>query len=187
MYEEIRNALFRVIPFLLAILVIRNAIQRNKFSKEDLHLRKPINFMHFFTWWLLFLLLIILIEISLYSVNLLEASPWKHNIPSSIIQITGIVILAPVAEELLFRGILLFKLEQWKVKRIRAIMIQAIAFTAMHSFAYENTLSSNIGIIQTFADACIYAYAKYNSQSIYTPIAMHATGNLIAILERFIL
>jgi membrane protease YdiL (CAAX protease family) len=138
-------------------------------------------------WWGLFLIFILATEICLYRIGLLDVTPWNHDLSSSIIRVLGIVILAPIAEELLFRGILLHKLEQWKIKRFTSILIQAAAFVGLHSFAYENTLSSNIGIAQSFIDAVIYALAKYNSKSIYTPIAMHATGNLIAILERFIL
>lgn len=187
MSAEISSALLKTIPFLIAIVAIRFAITRSKFSKSDLYLSAPKSIQHFLIWWALFFLFILTTEFILFRIGLLEVSPWNHNLPSSIIRILGIVVLAPIAEELLFRGILLFKLEQWKIKRFTSILIQAGAFVGLHSFSYENTLSSNIGIAQTFADAIIYALAKYNSKSIYTPIAMHATGNLIAILERFIM
>jgi len=99
----------------------------------------------------------------------------------------GAVVLAPVAEELIFRGIFLNKLLEWKVNKHLAISILSLLFVAMHSFTYENTLSSNISIAQTFIDASLFSYARLYTNSLYTPMAMHATGNLIATLERFIL
>ena len=133
------------------------------------------------------MLFIIATELTLFKTGLLEVTHWNHNLPSSLIRILGIVVLAPVSEELLFRGLFLHKLIQWKLNKHIAVLIQALVFVILHSFAYENTLSSNTGIVQGFLDACIYAYARFYTKSIYTSIVMHSTGNLIAVLEQFIL
>jgi len=37
--------------------------------------------------------------------------------------------------------------------------------------------------VQAFIDACLFAYARRHTGSIYTPIAMHMTGNTIAVIE----
>ena len=67
-----------------------------------------------------------------------------------------------------------------------AIFIQACFFVLLHNFTYQNSLSSNIGIVQSLIEASLFAYAKYHTKSIYTPITMHMTGNFIATFERFI-
>ena len=119
--------------------------------------------------------------------EILEIDKWNHTLIPSAIRIVGAVILAPITEELFFRGIFLHKLVGWKLNKHLAIFIQSCIFVSFHAFAYQNNLASNIGIVQTFVDATLFGYAKYQTKSIYTPIAMHMTGNLIATLERFIL
>ncbi len=187
MNTEIKYALLKVIPFLIILFFIKLAIRRKRFSSNDLFIQRPVTYRQSLIWWGLYLLFIILTELLLFKTGILELTHWKHNLISSIIIITGIIILAPVAEELVFRGLFLYKLTQWKINKHLAILIQASVFVMLHSFVYKNTLSSNVGIVQVFIDAILYAYAKYNTKSIYTPIAMHSTGNLIAILEHFIL
>jgi membrane protease YdiL (CAAX protease family) len=172
---------------LAVIIAMRVAIKRGRINGQDLCIQPPVSYRNLFIWWGLFLLFIIITELTLFQTGHLEVNNWNHNLPSSIIRIFGIVILAPISEELLFRGLFLHKLTQWKLNKHIAVLIQALVFVLLHSFAYENSLSSNIGIVQGFLDACIYAYARFNTKSIYTSIAMHSTGNLIAVLEQFIL
>jgi uncharacterized protein len=97
------------------------------------------------------------------------------------------VVLAPIAEEMVFRALLLHKLKQWKVNHYVAIFLQAVIFVALHSAAFQFTLSGNIGKAQIFTDAILFALAMYHTKSVYTPMVMHATGNAVAVLEQFIL
>jgi membrane protease YdiL (CAAX protease family) len=64
--------------------------------------------------------------------------------------------------------------------------LQAVLFVLLHNFAYENTVSSNIGIVQALIDASLFGYARYYTKSLYTPMLMHALGNAVAVFERFI-
>ena len=116
---------------------------------------------------------------------LLEITPWNHPLFASIIRIAGAVILAPIAEEFIFRGLFLNMLIKRKLNLHLAIFMQAVVFVLLHNFTYQNSLSSNIGIVQSLADAMLFGYAKYYTKSIFTPMAMHITGNAIATLERF--
>ncbi len=185
--DEVTTALIRVLPFVAILLVIRLRLKQGKFTKETLALQKPKSNSTFLLWYVGFLVFILLTEFTLYHFGLLETSKWKHGLLPSVIRIAGMVVLAPVAEELLFRGIFLNKLLHWKLNKHVSVFVQSILFVVLHSFAYENTLSSNIGIAQSFIDATIYAYARFSTQSIYTPMAMHATGNLTATLEMLFL
>lgn len=187
MNEEIKAAIIRVLPFVVLLTVFSIRVRQKKFNTAELGLQKPVSLIRSVWCWSAFLLFILASEFTLYHLGLLEADKWNHTLLPSVIRITGAVILAPIAEEILFRGILLNKLMQWKGNMHVAIFVQAVLFVMVHSFTYENTLSSNIGIAQTFIDAAIYGYARFYTQSIYTPMAMHSTGNLIATLERFIL
>lgn len=187
MSTEITSAILRVAPFLIVIVGLRIGIKRQRVTTQDLGMQPPVSYGKFFAWWSLFTLFIIVTELIFFRTGLLEVTHWHHDPPSSFIRIFGIVILAPVTEELLFRGLFLQKLIQWKINKHISVLIQAFIFVLLHSFTYQNTLSSNIGIAQGFLDACLYAYARFSTQSIYTPMAMHATGNLTAVIEQFIL
>ncbi|MEP7128034.1 MAG: CPBP family intramembrane glutamic endopeptidase [Chitinophagales bacterium] len=187
MNEELLSALIRISPFIILMLVIYIFIRLKRFNSSDIYLQKPNSWSRFAVCYFSFLLFILITEITLYRFGLLEVTHWHHTFIPSVIRITGAVILAPVAEELFFRGLILYRLEKLKMNRHAAILLQAGLFVLAHNFAYENTMQSNIGVVQSFADATLYAYAKYQTKSLFTPIAMHMTGNLIATLEQFIL
>ena len=186
MNEEIRSALIRVAPFVIILVGLFIATKREKIDRAvDLGLQKPNSMTHFFFWTFGFLGFILLTEIFLFKLGILEIEKWNHPFFPSTIRIVGAVILAPISEELIFRGLLLSKLSK-KVNMHLSILIQACFFVLLHNFAYQNTLSSNIGIVQTLIDASLFGYARHYTKSIYTPITMHITGNFIATLERFI-
>jgi hypothetical protein len=188
MNNELVRSVIRILPFIILLIVVAVRIRQGKLTKQELYIQKPQPIYRFFIWFLAFLAFMLCTEFVLYKNGLLESNPWNHTLPSSILRITGMIILAPIAEELLFRGILLGKLTQNnRVNFHLAVLIQALLFVALHNFTYDGTVYSNIGLAQSLIDAVLYAYAKQHTKSIYTPIAMHMSGNLIATLERFIL
>ena len=187
MNTEIKLALLRTLPFWIVIAIIFFLIKRKKINSVELDLRKPISVNSYLLWIFAFLGLIIIEELLLNNFNLLEVSHWNHTFFPSIILIVGAVIIAPIAEELMFRGLILNVLRKKKINLHVSIVIQTIIFVALHNFTYQNTMSSNIGIVQSFADGMLFAYARIYTKSLLTPITMHIFGNAIAILERFIL
>jgi membrane protease YdiL (CAAX protease family) len=96
------------------------------------------------------------------------------------------VLLAPVAEELLFRGIFLNLLLRWLKNPHAAIAIQALVFVAFHSLSWPIDFTAGVAMAQRFIDACLFAYARRHTDSIFVPIAMHMTGNLVSVVEQLI-
>ena len=186
MHDELRSAVLRTLPFLVVILVVAILIGRRKIRSQDIDLKKPDHLGSYLLWTVGFLVYALLIEFLLYARGILEISPWEHSLTPSILLIFGAVVLAPIAEELLFRGLILNVLIKKIGNKHIAILVQALFFVLLHNFTYENTLSSNIGIVQSALDAVLFAYARQYTRSIFTPITMHMSGNAIAILERFI-
>lgn len=186
MHDELRSALLRTLPFLVVILVLSLLIARRKVRAQDLDLKKPDSFAAYLIWTVGFLLYALIIEFLLDAKGILEVSKWDHSLTPSIILIFGAVVLAPIAEELLFRGLILNVLIKKIGNKHVAILVQALFFVLLHNFTYQNTLSSNIGIVQSSIDAVLFGYARQYTRSIFTPITMHMSGNAIAILERFI-
>jgi membrane protease YdiL (CAAX protease family) len=187
MTPDIQNALLKTVAFIIVPVAFWIAIKRKRLEARELALQAPVSYGKFLTWWLLFLLYILVTEFSLFRAGYLEVTHKTFELPVSLIRIAGIVVFAPLAKELLFRGLVISKLTQRGLNRHAAIATQALIFTFLHAFAFDNTLASNLGIAQTLIDACFFAYARFNTQSILTPIAMHATGNLIAVLEQFMI
>ena len=187
MFEELRSALLRTLPFLIVICVVLIGIKRKKINPQDIDLKDSFRIRPFLFWTVGFLLYTLLTELTLNCFGLLSVNSWNHSLYPSLILIGGAVILAPIAEEFMFRGFVLNAMTKKKVNVHLAIFIQAVFFVLLHNFTYENTLSSNIGIAQSLIDATLFGYARKYTKSLYTPIAMHMSGNLIAVLERFIL
>ena len=185
--SEILKVLIRILPFLVIILVIKFRIKQKKITKEELDLQLPNSYSNYFIWCISFLLFILITEYILYKNGLLEVGKQNFNLIPSIIKVIGMVLIAPIAEELIYRGLFLNKLISLKLNKHISTFIIAIIFVLVHSFTFDNTLTSKIGIAQTFIDASLFSYARFSTKSIYTPITMHITGNLIATLEIFLL
>jgi membrane protease YdiL (CAAX protease family) len=186
MSDDIRSAFLRVFPFALVLLILYFLFRKKKLDPYELDLRRPRSVQQYFGWTAGFLIFILAEEFIFFRAGLLEVDRWNHGLLSSLIRIPGAVVLAPVAEEFLFRGLILNALVKRNVNPHLAIFIQACFFLVCHQPVYENTFSSYSGIFQCLLDATLFGYARRYTGSIYTPITMHMTGNAIAVGERFI-
>jgi len=134
------------------VVVIAVLIKKKKIDPLEIDLQKPVFAGRFFACVMAFAAYTLLTEFVLYKMELLQVDAWKKSLLPSIIQIVGIVILAPIAEELLFRGLVLSKLIKAGVNKHLAILIISALFVALHNFSYQNTMPSNIGIVLGFVD-----------------------------------
>jgi hypothetical protein len=89
----------------------------------------------------------------------------------------ALMVMAPLAEEIFFRGFLFKGIESSKLGPAGAIIITALAWSVMH-------LQYDIyGIAGLFVGGLLLGFARLRSNSIYPPIVMHALQNLIATIE----
>ena len=95
----------------------------------------------------------------------------------------GTAVLVPVAEELLYRGLIFNGL--YNKNRLMAYLVSTLAFSVLHVYGYADTLSP----IQLFlslleyipAGLCLaWSYAK--TDTIVTPIFIHMIVNSTAVL-----
>lgn len=84
-----------------------------------------------------------------------------------------IVVVAPVVEELLFRGLILFSGQELETTWLRVI-ISAILFGAIHNPTNIQSIYSYVGM------GLIFSYAAKRTQSIEAPIIYHVLNNLLA-------
>ncbi|WP_300567023.1 CPBP family intramembrane glutamic endopeptidase [Flavobacterium sp.] len=181
----ILKSLIKVLPFVFALIAIFFAIKKGKIKPNEIDLVKPQSYTKIFLWIGLFFAYSLTTEILLLKYNVYSIKPWDYDITTSIIRVVGAVLLAPIVEEIIFRGVFLNLLSQ-KWNRTLGVLLQALFFVLLHSFAYENTTESNIGIAVSFTDAILFAIARYHTKSLYTNIGMHMSGNFIAMFERIL-
>lgn len=84
------------------------------------------------------------------------------------------IILAPLYEEILFRGFMFKGIENSRLGPIGALLITSLAWSMLH-IQYDFLI---IGTI--FAGGLLLGWARLKTNSIYIPIVMHALQNLLA-------
>ena len=94
-----------------------------------------------------------------------------------ILAFATLVVLAPIAEEVLFRGYLLAKLRRY-VPLWLAVLVTSIVFGAFHG-AWNLALD-------TFALSIILCILRIKTNSLWAPILLHMTKNAIAFYLLFI-
>ncbi|NBW39260.1 MAG: hypothetical protein EBR30_30415, partial [Cytophagia bacterium] len=102
MIKELLFTLIRILPFATIILITYLVSRRNQRFRQDLVVQKPIALNHYLLWTISFLFFIAIVELSMYHFGLLELDGWHHTLYPTLLRILGIVILAPIAEELMF-------------------------------------------------------------------------------------
>jgi len=89
----------------------------------------------------------------------------------------GIIVASPLSEEVFFRGFLFKGILHSKLGAAGAILLTSLAWTSLH---YQYDL---YGMATVMAVGLLLGFARLRTNSVYTPIAMHALMNLIAAME----
>lgn len=93
----------------------------------------------------------------------------------------AIVVMAPVFEEVFFRGFMFAGLERSKLGGLGAIVVTAFAWAAIH-VQYDL-----YGMATIFVLGLLFGAARLKAGSVLLTIGLHATVNLIASLELVLL
>ncbi|MBD7913542.1 CPBP family intramembrane metalloprotease [Clostridium sp. Sa3CUN1] len=97
---------------------------------------------------------------------------------SIILSIITVGIVAPIAEEFLFRGVVYNTLNR-KISVRWTIIIQAILFGVFHGNLIQGSYATLLGVI--------FGYVTYKTKSLWPAIIMHMTNNLVATMAPYIL
>ncbi len=90
-----------------------------------------------------------------------------HYLVANLISFCSVVLIGPVSEEFLFRGLLLGRWAmKWNVQR--AILASSAAFGLLHT-----------NVFGTFFVGCVLAVLYIRTRSLLAPIVVHATNNCI--------
>jgi hypothetical protein len=86
-----------------------------------------------------------------------------------------VAVAAPIFEELVFRGFMYSGFER-SLGALPAVLLTSAIFTMMH-FQYNY-----YELLHIFVLGLVLAWARMRTQSLWTPIAMHAVNNGLAIM-----
>lgn len=111
---------------------------------------------------------------------MLEIKAANDSLTMTILIIMTICLVAPVIEELVFRGWLYSKLAQTKLGNIGALMLSAMLFTAVHT-QYEHSVT----LVMIFFLGLFLGYVRYKSNNISYSIAIHILFNSLSTLMLF--
>ncbi len=89
----------------------------------------------------------------------------------------GAVILAPLAEEVFFRGLLQSMVRRYTTGAWPAIIISSVVFAAMHWHTPQN-------IVSLLALGIVLGYSYEYTGRLYRPILIHALFNAVAVADR---
>lgn len=94
----------------------------------------------------------------------------------------GTILLAPMTEELFFRGLIFRGL--YGKNKILAYSVSSAAFCIIHLLSYIGSYSPVdflVGFIQYLPAGVVFCYAYQKADSIYAPILIHMINNAIGI------
>lgn len=89
----------------------------------------------------------------------------------------AVVVLAPISEEIFFRGFMFPGLSQSNWGPIGAILLSSILWAVIH-LQYDL-----FGVALIFVAGLVFGYARWRTGSVLTPIILHGIMNLIAAIQ----
>lgn len=175
-----KDTLFRIVlPGVgIAVILLVARAQAMSFS-DDLGLRLP-SWKGAFWWLLLFIGLVVVEELLWNAWGLPQPEPWeiKYSGATKYLRVFAIVLVAPISEELLFRGMLYNILSTTFLKDLGAILVTAGAFAALH-YQYRAR-----GLLFVLADGLFFGIVRYSTGSIVLTMVLHILGNSYAAYQR---
>jgi len=91
-----------------------------------------------------------------------------------LLLVGGVSVIAPIAEEIMFRGFLQTSLEYREQDATKAILITALAFAIIHMNSYW--------VVQIYLFGVALSYFSWRTQSIFPGMIVHMTINGFSIL-----
>jgi CAAX protease family protein len=97
-----------------------------------------------------------------------------------LVRLAGIIVVAPVAEELIFRGAAFTRLAQTALGPSGAIAVTAAIFAMLHLQSGSGTMALIL------VDGLFYGLARAKTDTVLVPVVCHMIGNSYAAWERLV-
>jgi membrane protease YdiL (CAAX protease family) len=180
MNSEKRETLVRLALTLMGIIVMLVASAIRKYSARDLGITWPVA-NRIWVWPALFVAVAVLQEWLSPAFGIPPPQRWgpAYTLPVKVIRVFTMVVLAPISEELLLRGLLYHVLLEKGLKDSGAILITSMAFSLLHIQSGAGT------VLWALVDGLFYGAVRCFTGSIVLPVSFHAIGNTYAAYQRF--
>jgi membrane protease YdiL (CAAX protease family) len=178
MNEQLVSTLLKVAAPAAAIALVLIVAKLRGFSyTNDLRLVWPPPRVLFY-WLAIWALWMAAGELAINYLGMEQPKPWPAYRGAIIaLRILAIGFLGPIAEELVMRGIVFFRISRTRVGPWGAIVICAVVWAAMHVQYDWRTIT------MIFFDGLLLGLARYRSRSTYVPMLMHVAANLFSIVQ----
>ena len=187
--EPMSEAELNFVYFALNFLVITLIVHRFLIESGKLSLADPIAclqaaFFGFLGYWVMNIVLSLIIDAvypDFYNVN--DAGISQLTQENYLLMSVGTVVLVPLAEEMLYRGLVFGLL--YNKSRILAYIVSTVAFSALHIIGYIGSfepLHLLVCFLQYIPASLSLAWAYAKADSIWAPVLIHMTINQIATL-----
>ncbi|NQU10754.1 CPBP family intramembrane metalloprotease [bacterium] len=131
---------------------------------------------------------LLLLALMLVSHDLLMNSLGRPIVPEIMVEVyrssvvpsllwLALVVVAPVCEELFWRGFLFIRVWRSRVGATGAILVTALCWAAIH-VQYDW-----VGIVSVFGGGLLLGWARVRTGSVYPAILLHGLMNLLATIE----
>jgi len=176
-----------LIMLLLMVIIDLFIVRKQKFNLRYLKLDRLPNFgdaLKGLAGWGIYFLIAQIVVVALTASNLIDVNEKQEILFSTnsyglglFLAFVTIVILAPLVEEILYRGILFGNLSK-KINPFLAAIIASLIFGVFHG-------QLNVGI-DTFFMSMVSCYLVWKTDSIWPGVFLHISKNLIAFVLLFI-
>jgi membrane protease YdiL (CAAX protease family) len=167
-------------PFVIALTALFAKIRKTITVKQYLRLHR-VGWKELGKWSLVVVLFVICHDTLIFLLGrpivpdfMLAAYKTAYSLPLLWL---ALMVMAPLSEEIFFRGFLFTGIEGSRLGPAGAIIITTLAWSVMH---LQYDIYSIAGL---FVGGLLLGFARLRSNSIYPPIVMHALQNLIATIE----
>lgn len=149
---------------------------------EFFALHNSFNFSEFKPWLMLTFAYIVLS----YLINILldvRMPEWMLDMRDTIdygwLSLLSICLIAPIFEELVFRGFIFSKIERTRLRKSGAVIVTAIIFTLIHT-QYEG-----IVLVDLFVLSLLLSFIRLKTNNLKYCIAVHMLNNMVSALFLF--
>lgn len=176
MGSELQQSLVRVAPFAVGVLILGLLVAVRPDARERLTW-KPVPARVLVRWLLLWVVWVAATELLAGALGRPPPARFTAHGAALAVRIVGIVGLAPLLEELVFRGIL------FRLLLPRAGPGPTVVGTAL-LFALSHGQYRALDLVQVLADGVVLGLARLRTGSTRVPFWMHLLGNAFAVWQR---
>jgi CAAX amino terminal protease family. len=172
------------LPFLNIVILLPYAI----FSWRLYVKQYPFLSLGRFSWRGLLLPLVALIALTFIYGQFAQPESWMNELPQQSsftkwLMILSICLVAPVSEEIVFRGLMLNSSIGWgKSSKTLGIAVVSLIFSLVHS-QYDSVFT----FIYLFIFSSILCVVRINTRGLLMPMILHGINNSLAVLGVFYL